>query len=468
MLIATSVFFLLPSWIAPPAIDIDTGQVTTQTTQTSRPGPAKPQTGAALSPWKQAQQLALRQETQEILAQMLQAQKNLGKEGVTVWAEKEYNQALQRAEAGDTEYGRQNFVQARDQYAQALVIFTRLLNRVDALFAETVEKGNAALSAGDAERAREAFEVALAIDPLDRAALLGMQRADTLDDVMALVNKGDALLREGQLEAARATYQQALDIDSHSARPRQQLKLSQDRIIDRRFDAAMSSGFTLLEKNRLEQAEDAFSKALKLKPGSRDARSGLNQARHLLTAANISDLLEQARQMESNEDWQGALGRYESALAIDANLANALEGKKRTSMRGKIHDRLEQILAQPTRLFDQAVFNETVRFYNKIRTISGPGPVLTGQLARLDRLLEKADTPARVRLVSDNLTRITLYKVGELGAFTSKDLSLRPGQYTAVGHRDGYRDVRVEFFVDPDKPALPVVIQSDEKIALGE
>ena len=44
---------------------------------------------------------------------------------------------------------------------------------------------------------------------------------------------------------------------------------------------------------------------------------------------------------------------------------------------------------------------------------------------------------------------------------------MRPGNYVAVGRRDGYRDVRVEFFVDPDKTMEPVIVSSSEKIALG-
>ena len=95
------------------------------------------------------------------------------------------------------------------------------------------------------------------------------------------------------------------------------------------------------------------------------------------------------------------------------------------------------------------------------------GRVLARQLVELNRILALADTPVTVELRSDNLTLVTVYKVGELGYFTSKVLSLRPGNYVAVGRRDGYRDVRVEFFVDPDKAMEPVVVSSAEKIALG-
>ena len=471
LLTGAIVVFLLPLRLPPAATDpsaIGAGPAVTEKSQSqgSRQ-PVKTQTGTAESPWKKAQQSELRRETQDILAQMLDAQRTLGGEGVRVWAEKEYDQAIQHAEAGDAEYGRQNFAQARDQYARALDIFTRLLEGIDGLFEKTMATGNAALFEGDPERAREAFKVALAIDPLDRAALLGMRRAETLDEVTTLINQGDALLQAGKLEDAKTTYQQALDIDNHSRRAKQQLQLSEDKLSDRKFNLAMSSGFGFLEKGQHKQAQTAFSKALELKPKSRDARSGLEQARHRITSANIDSLLKQAKKLEAIEDWQGALSKYEAALSLNSNLANAIEGRERTTTRNEIHNRLEQILTvHSARLFDPAGFNEATGFYNKILSISEPGPVLTEQLTKLSRLLDKADTPVQVQLKSDNLTKVILYKVGELGYFTSKDLSLRPGSYVAVGHRDGYRDARVEFFVDPDKSMQPVVIQSNEKIAL--
>ena len=464
-------FLLLPRWVPTPVIDSDRVVIQTDAERTaarkSTSPPVTAATGTADAPWEKAQRSALRRESQEILGQMLELQKTLEEKGVTTWAGKEYDQAIQHARAGDAEYSRQNFSQAHDQYARALGIFTGLLHGMEELFNGTMEAGNTALFEGDSARAREAFKIALAIDPIDRAALLGMERAGTLDEVTGLVDKGDALLRDGKAEEAKVVYKQALDIDSHSDRAQQQLRSAESQIIEREFNLAMSSGFRSLEQNRYKQAQDSFNRALKLKPRSRDARSGLEQAGHRIKSARLNSLLEQAKEAEANEDWQQAVSGYEAALSLDSNLANALEGKNRASLRNEIHNRLEQALAHPARLFDHAVFNEVVSFRDKIRLLSDPGPVMTGQLSKLTRLLVIADTPLQVQLLSDNLTRVTLYKIGELGFFTSKNLSLRPGRYIAVGHRDGYRDVRVEFFVDPDKSMEPVVVRSAEKIALG-
>jgi hypothetical protein len=54
-------------------------------------------------------------------------------------------------------------------------------------------------------------------------------------------------------------------------------------------------------------------------------------------------------------------------------------------------------------------------------------------------------------MTSDGLTDITLLRVRRLGTLAEQTLSLRPGVYTAVGIRSGYRDVRIKFEVQPDK-----------------
>ena len=408
----------------------------------------------------------MRKESQEILQQLLDAQKILEERGVNVWGRKEYERAIEHARSGDAEYSRQNFTRAHDHYARALEIFNRLLEGVEQLFTSTMEAGATALSAGDADAAREAFGVALAIDPIDRTALLGMERAGTLRQVMELVDEGDSLLRAGKAEEARARYQQALEIDSHSERASRQLRAAEIKIRESGFNLAMSAGFSLLEQGRNGDAHDAFSRALKLKPRSRAARNGLDQAQHRITSEKINGALERARAAEQKEDWQSAVAAYDVALKLDGSLGNAGEARRRATLRSEIHTRVEDILARPERLFDRNVYKDVAGFRDRIRALSEPGPVLTGQLTRLDRMLALADTPVTVELRSDNLTQVTLYKVGELGYFTSKTLSLRPGNYVSVGRRDGYRDVRVEFFVDPDKAMEPVVVSSSEKIAL--
>ena len=474
LVVAVVVFFLLPHWVPIPIIESGSAPDRPEPGDTA-PAPVagnSPQSAGDAgatgdAPWRKAQQFSVRKESQEILQQLLDAQKALEQSGVTVWGRKEYERAIEHARSGDAEYSRQNFTRALDHYTRALEIFNGLLDGMEQLFTDTMAAGVAALAAGDAAAAGEAFGIALAIDPIDRTALLGMERAGTLTQVMDLVDKGDSLLRAGKAKEAATLYQQALEIDSHSERAGQQLQQAEGQIRESEFNLAMSSGFSLLEQGRSSQAHEAFSGALKLKPRSRAARNGLDQAQHRITSEKINEALKQAEAAEQNEDWQGAVSAYDVALKLDGSLGNAREARLRAELRNEIHTRLEQILARPDRLFDAGVYNEVAGFRDRIQALSDPGPVLVGQLAKLNRILALAETPVTVQLKSDNLTLVTVYKVGELGYFTSKTLSLRPGNYVAVGRRDGYRDVRVEFFVDPDEAMKPVVVSSSEKIALG-
>jgi hypothetical protein len=66
-------------------------------------------------------------------------------------------------------------------------------------------------------------------------------------------------------------------------------------------------------------------------------------------------------------------------------------------------------------------------------------------------------------LLSDNATKVTLLRKGELGTFQQHNIKLKPGRYVALGERAGYRDVRVEFSVLPANNA-PVEVRCEEAL----
>ncbi len=55
-------------------------------------------------------------------------------------------------------------------------------------------------------------------------------------------------------------------------------------------------------------------------------------------------------------------------------------------------------------------------------------------------------------------------EVARLGSFAQHELTLRPGTYTAVGSRNGYRDVRHSFTVRHDSQPAPLTIACTEPI----
>ena len=92
------------------------------------------------------------------------------------------------------------------------------------------------------------------------------------------------------------------------------------------------------------------------------------------------------------------------------------------------------------------------------------GPQLTSRIVELQRLLDRAGTRMRVVLESDRMTEVTVYKVGRLGRFERHALELRPGTYTVVGSRQGYRDVRLRLVVEPSGAPAPLSVRCTEEI----
>jgi hypothetical protein len=91
-------------------------------------------------------------------------------------------------------------------------------------------------------------------------------------------------------------------------------------------------------------------------------------------------------------------------------------------------------------------------------------PKLAKKIADLQRLVTLAGTPVAVNLLSDGETDISIYHVGQLGAFTRQLLELLPGTYTVVGSRVGYRDIRKQLSVTPGKQGISLTIRCEEMI----
>ena len=148
----------------------------------------------------------------------------------------------------------------------------------------------------------------------------------------------------------------------------------------------------------------------------------------------------------------------------DPNLVFAQEGLKRSEARAGLDAKLRNLIDKPTLLFNDTVLADARLLIADARAVPDAGPKLAEQITKLDRLVQLASTPIMVELKSDQLTAVTLYRVGDLGAFVSKEVQLRPGTYTAIGSRNGYRDVRQTFTVVPGRTLPPVSVICVEPI----
>ena len=227
----------------------------------------------------------------------------------------------------------------------------------------------------------------------------------------------------------------------------------------------MSEAFGLLGEKSYVDAQARFQAALAMRPGSREAQEGLAQAEQGAKLDEIALAEARALAFERRELWDQAIALYRSVLESDETLLFAQTGLERAEARAGLDAKLVNLIDNPTLLFGDSVLADARKLLESAAAESPRGPRLEGQIAKLGELVDVgvgADPRAARRRIE--LTTVTLYRVGTLGVFAAHDLELRPGTYTVIGSRDGYRDVRQTFTVRPGRNLTPISVVCVEPI----
>lgn len=408
--------------------------------------------------------LAARAAAEAVLGRLLSMMQTLEARAVQRWGGLRHTQGRAAYEAGDQAFIDRNYEAAAAQYEQAIGLFEPLLDEANAVFADAFAEGLAALSAGDSTAALEAFDLAVAISPSEREAREGLERARNLDQVLALVASAERYEAGLELDLALEAFTRARDVDPLWAPASEGIVRVRAAATRMAFAARMSEGLAALAVEDYAAARAAFSRAEALRPGSSEPRDGLLQVDQGIRLGRIRALEQEAAAVASDERWQQAVSTYEAILELDPDLTFAQQGLEHAKRMVNIHRQFDRYIAEPDSLSAPVTMQRATGLIVSVTRLPELGPRLEDRRDELSRLLKRAATPLSVEFVSDNMTDISIHKIGRLGSFSSRRLELRPGTYVAVGSRPGYRDVRVEFRVAPELDMPPVVVRSEEPI----
>ena len=447
------VFFVLPNLVStddPAAIERSADSTAPAVTVAGQRAPATAAAeGAGRSPFAEAQESALRREAQDVLQALLSLQESLDSRGAARWGQPPYGNALEAAAAGDTAYRERAFGDATAQYQRALdtllTLEASLPTRIEALHDTVI----AAIELGDMLAAPARFTELSEMAPADVRLIALEDRIRALPEVVAALQAAESAEAARDLSGAVAAAQTATQIDPAHRRAQQRLNTLRGALTRQQFTDAMTAGYGALTDANYDRAESQFRTAAKLIPGAPEPASALAEVAQARTQAKLLGLNQSGLQAEQDERWAEAVTTYQEALAIDPLLLFATEGIARATPRAALDERLEAIPKERDRLIDARIMGLAQATVAEATAISAPGPRLQSQIEAAQATLLYASTPVAVALTSDGMTDVTLLRVKRLGTLTRETLSLRPGVYTAVGIRDGFRDVRVQFEVRP-------------------
>lgn len=426
--------------------------------------PAEQAATSAAPPFAQAREARLRQNAQDVLTPMLDAQFGLREQGAERWAGDAFKAAGDMAVEGDLLYRDRQFEAAQAKYQGALDALRVLQQTAPNVLEGYIEQAETAIESGDANTATKALELASLIAPEDLRLPGLKQRLAQVPAVAQLIKQADQLEREDELAQALAALEQALQMDKEHLRVATDLQRVSAALSTQNFSQAMGAGYAALAEQRFKRARELFQQAGSFSTGSPEAASALREVTERETAYRLQQFALQGETAQNAEQWQDAVAVYEKALILDSNVLFATQGLALSRPRAKMAAQLEILLKEPKRLEDKKVAAAAKDLLAQGRQVQGRAPVLQAQLEKLDTLLVKATTPVSILLHSDQQTDVVVHTVARLGRFDRRSLELRPGTYTIVGSRRGYRDVRREFTVSHEQSQPEVTIACTEPI----
>ena len=408
--------------------------------------------------------LAQKPIAQALLSELLARLEDLKVNGVLFWGGEDWSDALIYQAEGDSAYTLRQFNTAVLKYRESMQILIDLELSIPERLSLALKEAGDALMQGNQELAIEQYEIALAIEGINQEAKVGYERALKVDRVIKSMVEADVFSNSGEWEKAIISYENALIIDPEWINAIKGLETSKQKLDEELFQKSLSRGYQLLSEEKFEETKIEFDQAFKINPNSRDALQAIEELELRARMSKIELIQFEALIAEVNEQWVLAKKHYQTILKLDANIKDASESLKTVSQRISLASDLIFFTANADNLSDDDLLKKAKKILKQANAIKKKGPVLLRQIENLANVISIANIPMNISILSDEMTNITLYKVGQLGVFRNKEMTLRPGVYKAVGTRNGFRDVSLRFKVLSDQIDQSFRIECKERV----
>ncbi|MCZ6671675.1 MAG: tetratricopeptide repeat protein [Verrucomicrobia bacterium] len=331
-------------------------------------------------------------------------------------------------------------------------------------FREAIRKGLNALNSGDGDTATEHLMVAQSLRSKDSFVAQQLERAKVINRVYEHFNKGKEYEQQGLFSLARVDYQKALELDPDSVNINTRLQAINQTLNRDLFDTALAAGFEALSAGNGDAAVQDLEKATALMPGDSKARAALADARELQRRQLVDRLMAIGQKALKNQEWIVAKSAFQEALDYEPTSQQAQDGLATAEEQIAREERLRQFLLEAETFERNGEFEKALIVLREGRQVADPSGVVSEKIQLLESILEEQSKPQIVKIISDSMTEIEVYKVGKFEPSQELNLKLRPGEYTIVGSRLMYRDVRYSLVVKVGEAPDPIEVICQEKL----
>jgi tetratricopeptide (TPR) repeat protein len=303
--------------------------------------------------------------------------------------------------------------------------------------------GQKALSQGEKEDARKAFQAALEKSPANDVATKGLKRAENIDRVYALLKQGEKLEKEARYAEAAESYKKAFALDAFSAAAQEGQARASRLEKETKFGAAKAAADAAAKAKEWSKAIAEYQNALKVYPQKTDVQALLKSAKESAHKEAVQKALAKGFAYEKTYQWREARDAYNETLQLEPDHAEAKEGYMRAGTVLRALLAYEKYIEAAETLANKADFQAAIKRFNDAMAVKPQYLVNSERVNQLHNLLIAQSKPVEVTFKSDGNTWVQITNYRQPEKFDSRVVKILPGDYEVVGRRKGYRDVQM-------------------------
>lgn len=318
--------------------------------------------------------------------------------------------------------------------------------------------GQRAISKGERATAIKAFQTVMEKSPGNELALQGMKRAETSDQVFALIQKAQAQEKESQFLAAVESYRKAFALDSFSAVAQEGQTRAARLEKEVKFAAAQTAAQAAFKRKEWSKAIAEAEAALKVYAQKPEMQTLLKSAKENAHKDAVQTSLAKAFAFENEHQWKEARDGYEATLQLEPQQADAKDGFTRAGTMIRALLQYDRLIESAEQLANKSEFQGAIRRFNDAMAIKPAYLANTEKIQQLHALLMAQNQPVEVTFKGDGKTWVQISTYKMLGQIDTKVEKVLPGDYTVIGRRRGYDDVLMLLQVRNGTPPPTVTV----------
>ena len=415
-----------------------------------------------------AEKTKYRKDAQLVLEKIVDIRDLLKSKSIEKWNAEKFNIALENISIGDDLYREGEYLRSIKQYREALDQLNNLKEDAAKIIESTIISANNNIEKLDSELTVEqtinSINLAFDIDKNNESIKLLKERSLKLPDLFNKVMQSDQFISEQKYEDAFSVLSEAIMLDPYRKKTKTSMENLNKQIKEKTFIEFMSEGFEAMDQNNFSSARKVFNEALKTYPERPDVYDALNQLESRESSFQIKERIKNAEANENLENWSEAKKEYEALLESDNSLVSLKARLINVRIRAELDEQLENLINNPLTLRSDELHQKAKKLLKTAQGINQRGAKLEKQIENVSKIIVQARNPIPVNFFSDNKTKVTIFKIGSLGLFEKRTIELVPGKYVALGQRIGFRDVRLDFAIEPNEVDKNISIMCVESI----